>query len=502
MIRAGRSVGPVATMVVLLRVTMNTWRVMRSSAQPAPYETTTGVNMKTNNILACALLVSSLTAGLANSTERPAFHHLRYEESIAAYQAVEKTAPLDEIKYLPIGDHSVASFGGQVRGRWEVWNNFNFAPENDDDFGLLRIRLHGDLHVGDHVRVFIEGKSATATDRDLPGGRRTLDVDELDLQNAFADWKAGVGAWDTTLRLGRQELSYGAQRLVSPLDWSNTRRTWDGARVILQNEAWRVDTFATRPVEIEKYELNEADNDQEFYGIYAVHAIPEIKLSVDVYLLRLDRDTVPDGGEERSTAGLRLNGTCPLTGVEYDAEGGWQFGDSGTRDIKAWFAAIEAGYTLRDVTGQPRAYLGYDIASGDDDPTDGDNGTFNQLFPLGHAFLGYIDVLGRQNVIDFSQGVSCWPVEKILQVRADHHLFHRTERADAVYNVGGGVLREADAGTSSEIGSEIDLTITYKLDRNTQLAGGYSHFFAGKFIEQSGPSDDIDFLFASVQVTF
>jgi hypothetical protein len=447
-------------------------------------------------------LVSTVVMMTSRSAEPPAFTNVRYEENAMAYQAIEQRSALDTIKYIPFGDTAFLSLGGQVRGRWEVWNNFNFAPEHDDDFGLLRVRLHGDLHVGDQWRVFVEGKSATATDRDLPGGRRTLDVDELDVQNAFADWRAGVGAWSTTLRLGRQELSYGAQRLVSPLDWSNTRRTWDGARFILQNEAWRVDTFATRPVEIEKYELNEADNDQEFYGFYAVHAIPQRKLSVDAYLLRLDRDTVPDGGEERSTAGLRFYGTCPLTGVEYDAEGGWQFGDSGERDIDAWFAAIEAGYTLRDVAGQPRGYLGYDIASGDDDPSDGDNGTFNQLFPLGHAYLGYIDMLGRQNVIDFSQGISCWPVEKKLQVRADHHIFHRTERADAVYNVGGGVLREADAGSSSEIGSEIDLTITYKLDRNTQFTGGYSRFFAGKFIEESGPSEDIEFLYASVQVTF
>ena len=457
--------------------------------------------MKAQSKIRMALMIS-FAAVSSRAAELPAFQQQRYEENAAAYKDADPTSTLAEIKYIPLSDTAFLSLGGQVRGRWEVWENFNFVPENDDDFRLLRIRLHGDLHVGEHLRVFVEGKSATATDRDLPGGRRTLDVDELDVQNAFVDWKTGVGEWDATLRFGRQELLYGAQRLVSPLDWSNTRRTWDGARIILQNEAWRIDTFATRPVEIEKYELNEADNDQEFYGFYAVHPIPEWKLSIDTYLLRLDRDSVPDGGEERSTAGLRLNGTCPLTGVEYDAEGGWQFGDSGSRDIKAWFAAIEAGYTLRDVAGQPRAYLGYDIASGDDDPTDGENGTFNQLFPLGHAYLGYIDVLGRQNVIDFSQGVSCWPVEKKLHVRADHHIFHRTERADAVYNVGGGVLREADAGTSSEIGSEIDLTITYKLDRNTQLAGGYSHFFAGKFIEQSGPSDDIDFLFASVQVTF
>ena len=37
--------------------------------------------------------------------------------------------------------------------------------------------------------------------------------------------------WDDatlTLRPGRQMLLFGKQRLVSPLDWSNTMRAWDG----------------------------------------------------------------------------------------------------------------------------------------------------------------------------------------------------------------------------------------------------------------------------------
>jgi len=429
----------------------------------------------------------------------PAIQNLRYEENAAAYK---DTTP--GFKHIPLNDDGsmFLSLGGQGRVRWESWESFNFTPGLDDDFLLFRVRLHGDLQLGPSVRVFVEGKSATATDRDLPGGRRTLDVDELDLQNGFVDLRQELGAWSATLRLGRQELSYGAQRLVSPLDWSNTRRTWDGARIITKNEAWRVDAFATRPVAIEKYDFNEPDDDQAFYGVYAVHAVPDWKLSYDLYLLRLDRDGLADGDEERTTAGARINGSCPLTGVEYDAEGGWQFGDAGERDIEAWFAAIEAGYTLVDVAMKPRVYLGYDYASGDSDPDDGTVGTFHQLFPLGHAYLGYIDVLGRQNVTDFSQGVSFWPVEKVLQLRLDHHIFHRAETGDAVYNVGGGVLRKADAGTSREIGSEVDVTLTYKFDRATTAAAGYSRFFAGDFIEESGPSDDINFLYVSLQYTF
>ncbi|HMP77735.1 MAG TPA: alginate export family protein [Kiritimatiellia bacterium] len=451
-------------------------------------------------------VVAALCFGLAaacGAAEAPAFQNLRYEENGAAWREVEPAAALDRLKYIPLGDSDTLSLslGGQLRVRWEQWDNFGFAPANDDDFGLFRVRLHGDLRAGDAIRVFIEAKSAESTSRDLPGGRRTLDVDTLDLQNAFLDLATELGGWDTSLRVGRQELSYGAQRLVSPLDWSNTRRTWDGARAIFQNDGWRVDVFATRPVVIEKYEFNEWNKDQAFYGVYAVHAVPDWKLAYDVYLLRLDTDLAA-GDEERHTAGLRLKGTCALTGVEYDLEGGWQFGDAGRDDIEAWFFAAEAGYTFADAALKPRVHLGYDYASGDDDPADGTRKTFNQLYPLGHAYLGYIDVLGRQNIAAFSQGASCWLVEKKVQLRVDHHIFRRAERADAVYGVGGAVLREGDAGEAKDIGTEIDVTLSWKVDRNTQAAFGFSQFFAGDFIKESGPSEDVKFLHASVQYTF
>ena len=52
------------------------------------------------------------------------------------------------------------------------------------------------------------------------------------------------------------------------------------------------------------------------------------------------------------------------------------------------------------------------------------------------------------------------------------------------------------------MGSEIDLLLTWQIERHTQAYFGYSHFFAGDFIEDTGPSDDIDFAYAAVQYTF
>ena len=115
--------------------------------------------------------------------------------------------------------------------------------------------------------------------------------------------------------------------------------------------------------------------------------------------------------------------------------------------------------------------------------------------------------LGRQNVIDVHPGVELTflenkPFAKRLWLRSDYHLFWRQSDDDALYNAGGAVLR-ADNGTDAAfVGSEVDLLLTWQVDRHTQFYLGYSHFFAGSFIEDTGPDEDIDFVYAAASFTF
>jgi len=185
----------------------------------------------------------------------------------------------------------------------------------------------------------------------------------------------------------------------------------------------------------------------------------------------------------------------------------YQFGRSGAGDISAYSLALEGGYTLAEVPLTPRAFIGFDYASGDDDPTDPDKQTFNQLFPLGHAYFGYIDAIGRQNTVDIHPGAELTLLQnrkfaKKLSFRADYHLFWRASDEDAVYNAAGGVLRADNGSDETFIGSEADLLLNWQFDRHLSGYIGYSHFFAGDFIDQTGPSEDIDFFYAALMYTF
>ncbi len=149
---------------------------------------------------------------------------------------------------------------------------------------------------------------------------------------------------------------------------------------------------------------------------------------------------------------------------------------------------------------EPRLFLGFDYASGDDSPG-GDVETFSQLFPLGHAHLGYMDAIGRQNIIDFNQGISFHPLNR-LTVNIHNHLFWRASSADAIYNAGGNVSRAGGLGASRKIGDELDLTLKYKFSRHLVGLLGYSHFFTGEFIGESGANEDMDFVYTQFKYMF
>lgn len=418
---------------------------------------------------------------------------------------------LDGVKQISLSDDGDVwlSIGGAARARQEYFENFGFASSNDDEFVLTRVRLHGDLHLGDHFRVFVEGKGAFSTTRNLPGGRRPIDVDELALQQAFADILFDVGQdSQLTLRGGRQMLGFGAQRLVSPLPWANAMRAWDGVSAILEHSEWKTHAFWTQFAPVQKFDFNTSDRQTQFFGAYATGPLnKERGINADAYFLGLDQSDATNtfngttGAERRYTVGGRLFGKLPHMPVDYDVEAAYQFGDLGAAEINAYMFAAQAGYRFGGASA-PRAFIGFDYASGDKS-AGGDVQTFNHLFPLGHAFLGYIDSVGRQNVIALNTGLTLQPVDK-LTLSGALHFFWREDTSDALYNAGGSVVRAGNLSSERYIGSEIDLTATYKLDPHTTLQVGYSHFFTGDFVDSATPgsSDDIDFVYLQIHWAF
>src|SRR5439155_159608 len=70
-------------------------------------------------------------------------------------------------------------------------------------------------------------------------------------------------------KIGRQELSYGDERLIGASDWTNVRRTFDAAKLRYEVEGFWVDAFVSHPVILWNDHFNESDGQDWFSGIYA-----------------------------------------------------------------------------------------------------------------------------------------------------------------------------------------------------------------------------------------
>lgn len=394
---------------------------------------------------------------------------------------------------------TVLRFDGDVRLRLEGWNGFNFgAPPSADDgdqFLLFRARGRGRLDLGPRVTFVAQVKSALVTGRDLAGGNSAAFYDELDLQQGYAEVRTARGSRGAAVRVGRQELALGRERLVSPLEWGNVRRTLEGIAVATAGPRGVVHGFWSRPVPVRKYDFNERSGATAFYGLHVSPATRRFS-GLDLYWYGLNNDAATyngtTGAERRHTFGARVAGPPTAPRVDYEVEAAYQTGTVGSEDIAAAMLTVQVGWRLSRIAGAPRLYAQLDYASGDD-AAGGSVGTFNHLFPLGHAYLGFADVLGRQNVVDLSVGGAARVGR--ANVAVDLHRFLRASTADAMYGSGGAVTRPGAGGTSRSVGTEVDLTYRRVLGRGVNLAAGYSRVFAGAFIAESGPDRNIDFAY-------
>ncbi|MHC4705094.1 MAG: alginate export family protein, partial [Planctomycetota bacterium] len=398
------------------------------------------------------------------------------------------------------------TLGGQTRLRFESERNkaFGSIEPAQDSFLLHRTFVHGDLKHEDWLRFFLQGKFAHVRDRDRDVGLAGLE-DHADIHQGFVDITTAIGGKRVTFRPGRQELQYGVQRLISPLDWGNTRRTFDGVKAFTVSDKWRVDAFAVRPVLGGRRNLDKHDQDVDFYGLYSTHKGTK-SLAQDFYFLVLADENIAANSNGASgtrtlyTPGARLWGASGEW--DYEMELGAQFGTFAGDRVRAWMGTVGGGYTFTDHPWQPRLGLLYDYASGDSDPTDGTHETFNQHFPLGHAWLGYLDVVGRSNIHAIKAQLKASPTKKVT-TWADFHVFFVDQDTDALYSAGGVPTRRSPTGAGSHsVGQELDLAAKVVLDVHTTALVGYSYLWTGSFIKATGSSDNPSLFYAQIEYKF
>jgi hypothetical protein len=396
---------------------------------------------------------------------------------------------LDCLKRIHLGDDWLLSFGGQtwVRMMREVDSRLTTFNNN---YELFRTRFDVDLWYRDVFRVYAEYIYADAFNFDLEP--LPIDINRSDLLNLFADLKLAQLDGPVYLRVGRQEMLYGSQRLISPLEWANTRRTFQGVKGFYLGKDWDFDLFWVQPVVPNRNAFDSVDNNRNFFGAWATRKFRPGN-ALDLYYLYLDNTNPTAVGENGVAAGQYIHtlGTrCfgDRDNLLYDVELMLQLGTFSNQDKVAGNTTYGLGYFFKDVSWKPQFWVYYDWASGDSTPGRGPiNTTFNQLFPFGHYYFGYLDLVGRQNIRDVSAQLVFFP-ENYLTALVQFHNFWLDSSRDALYSAAGVPLRVDPTGRAGHfVGQELDLVLSVQLATHSNLLLGWSKLFAGEFIKRSGP---------------
>jgi len=438
-----------------------------------------------------------------------------------------KDVPLEGLFESESLEQTTLSFGGELRWRWmDEVNRLRppFLVPERSVYDLVRWRNYLDLKHSDWIRLYVETIHADIYNYDLPV--TGIDSNRWDLQNAFVDIKVlerdDKPVW---LRVGRQELLFGTQRLVSPLDWANTRRNFQGLRLTSPGTDWDLDAWLTHPVNtatvgsgggvgpsagVNRFDsqFDTVNRNVTFGGFYASYKAIK-NHTIDAYLLWSYYDEAFVGGDgypvgNRFLPALRWAGTFPVSdGARSwltDVEGGYQCGNDRSESVQAGFVAAGLGHQWKRLPWEPTLWMYYDYATGDGNPDDDVNNTFFQYYGLVHAYMGLIDNLARQNLSDVNWRLQLRPTPR-LTLQVAQHFFQLANTNDRLYTVGGQPF-PAPTNRGSQIGSELDLLATWNVCPNVSLEMGYFQFFYGDYIETVSPRGNAELLYLQTTLRY
>ena len=373
------------------------------------------------------------------------------------------------------------ALGGQYFARAEVRDNADFATAAaDHGVGVdHRARVSVRASARERVGVLLELQDVRGWGSE-PNTVTT--TPNTGLHQGFVDVRPTD--W-LDVRVGRQELSYGEDRLIGSLDWAQSARAFDGvfARVtfsprftldgfgmLLKPPAWLTSPGGAR-----------FHNSGSFFsGLYGRARFDAFGVDLSALGLFEDPSTAAGPGKDHNRVTLTARAFATFGGLHGVAEGAFQTGKAGPREelVLAGAFAAKVTYTLKSVWGAPYVLGEFSGATGDGDAANGVEGTFHQLFPTGHLHLGFADYVAWQNVVAgrATVGLRPWGAHVWLDV---HH-FRAWDPRAAWSSASGAVFLAADPSrTDGHMGTELDLSFTIPVIPNLAFAGNVSVFVPG-----------------------
>lgn len=389
-------------------------------------------------------------------------------------------------------------FGGRLRYRQEFKYDYYVTDPQvkvDDDLALFQSRLYIEYRPIEDLVFHLmleDARDFTEPHPYKPLVPYAYDT-AVDVQQAYVSYEPEKGPF--SVWAGRREVSYLKHRLIgTTLGWGNKVIAYDGVMATLKHEKLSLDLAYLNRVApqhgSDPFEHHWFDSERDTFVAWFTAKELFQGGNVDLYAI-LDNG---ENGDDIYIYGVR--GYGKIGSFNYDVNGSLELGDKivGTNSLDrvAWAAYADFWYAF-NMPLKPTLGVEYFVASGDDDLDDDEINTFDQLYATPHYSYGYMDLFGWQNMHDLNVKASIMPM-KDLKVDTAFHSFWLYANEDNWYNAYKQVQRIGKKDASNFVGNEVDVIAYYNFLKYYTLIGTYGHFFAGDFIEDTGQSNDADFV--------
>jgi hypothetical protein len=407
--------------------------------------------------------------------------------------------PIGKIKQISLQkkkNSPLISLGGEFRERFRYTNHINFgdvAPgESDHDLYFLhRFMLHTDLKLSKSFRVFTQ---FTTTSVSLKNKSTYLDKDQFSVLQNFLD----IILFNQSMRfrIGRQEISYGMERMIGTRDGPNNRQTFDGINYSLFVRKIRSDIFLVHPVVFKPgFTDNTYDPGNLLFATY--WQIPFMKNNqLDLYYFRNSYRALRFGAyisnEYRHSIGMRISKIKDK--FQYDAETTWQTGSYGQKHIHAWQVVANFEYRLLYSHLSPRIAMIMAAYSGDKDTTDN---YINLFRPVLSAIPPVSDMLpvGPGNFYMLKPMVE-FNIRKDLEFAFQFFKIWRLNKSDGLYSIEmDRMIRPPDSPNiplGKKIIKGVVLGVDYTPTQYIEVAFRAGIFFPGEYIINTGQGKNVE----------
>ena len=389
-----------------------------------------------------------------------------------------------------LGNQAFAQFSlsGEVRPRMEYLHGYSTLTDKDSDpagFASQRTRVNFS-YSNDRVKMGISVQDVFiwGSQPQLFSTSNTLSVHQA--------WGQYFLTPSLSLKLGRQELSYDDERIFGASNWDQQGRSHDVA-LLRYDGMIRIDVGAA--FNQDKKYLNGA-----YYGLNNYKMMQFIWLNTDIVdnlnlsLLFLnngyqrDKEMFNDDefDEKKNTIfNQTLGGRLVYTpgNFKFHASGYYTMGkDMSDRDLSAFYVGLGADYNINEDWSLG---LGWEHLSGTDqkemmENPDYVNKSFNPFYGTSHKFNGYMDYFNTNGNWANSVGLN----DLFASVQFSKKKFEINLTGHA-FMTAASVIKDGNVNETMEsyLGTEIDMTMAYKLSKTSNVVIGYSQMIGSETLQ-------------------